>query len=286
MPARDNLVQAAGAISRRLHNQGIIRGRASGAVRALSGRFADSGVYHYRNQFGHICEADLGDYMERAGFFGAHESALIRYITRCLQPGDWAIDAGANVGLLASAMASAVGKDGSVWAVEPFPRNVARLEALKASNDLSQLTILPVALSATDSTGRLKVSAERGGSGWGSFVAPWAKDESIEVPTVPLDRLTEEAPRGRVLRLIKVDVEGFEAEVLAGAEQTLAKWRPNVICEFHDPLLRAAGSSSEELFSAFREHGYIAVPPFARPEGSLDGKLVDILMTHRDGVAV
>lgn len=282
--ARDALVESSGGISRRLHEYGLLPGLASGGVRFLSGKLAASGRYRYRNQFGHVLDADLADYMERIGFFGAHSPTLIRYVTSWLRPGDWAIDAGANVGLLTSPMCAAVGASGSVWAVEPLPANVERLHVLKDDNKLDQLKVFPVALSASESTGRLRLSSRPGGSGAASFVAPWGKEEFVEVTTTPLDQLTERSPKTGPLRLIKLDVEGFEVEVLAGAAATLATWRPMIICEFHDPLLRAAGSSAEQLLAAFDAHGYSPSAPFGRPKGSLDGKVCDMLLAHREGL--
>ncbi len=96
---------------------------AAGGIRLVTGKVTDDGVYRYRNQYGHSVEADfLSDYMERIGFFGAHASRIIRYATGQLRPGDWAIDVGANVGLIASpVMAAAVGPTGCVWPSSPCP---------------------------------------------------------------------------------------------------------------------------------------------------------------------
>ncbi len=278
MAAPSQIVAAAGRGSRWLHHRGLMFPTASGGVRLLAGKVAPHGSYTYRNQFGHQVRADLGDYMERIGFFGAHGSALIRYATSHLQPGDWAIDAGANVGLMASPLAAAVGPSGCVWAVEPLPRNVARLEELKAANGLGQLEILPLALGSVAATARLHLSSRPGGSGSGSFVAPWGEEAFVEVATARLDDLVAaRSPRGP-LRLVKIDVEGYEAELLKGAEATLRGHRPLVICEFHDPLLRAAGSSSEDLLARFAALGYTPRAPFDRPEGSLDAKVLDLLL--------
>jgi FkbM family methyltransferase len=247
-------------------------------VRLVAGKWAHDGTYTYRNFQGHVVEADLHDYMERIGFFGAHSSRLIRYMASLLQPGDWAIDAGANVGLMSSPMAAAVGPKGCVWAIEPLSRNLQRLYALKEANGLDQLEILPVALSSTTSMGRLRLSYTAGGSGTGSFVAPWAKDEFVDVPTTALDTLVQEKDPGRPLRFIKMDVEGFEGELLTGAKDTLTTKRPFVLCEFHDPLLRAAGTSAAELLDRFAEYGYAPRPPFDGPPNTLDGKICDLLL--------
>ncbi len=278
---RAGLTGSAGRISRRIHRQVPVPPAASGAVRLAARRLAASGVYAYRNAHGHVVVADLSDYMERAGFFGAHSSKLLRFVASHLRPGDWAIDAGANVGLMASAMAAAVGPEGCVWAVEPVPRNIGRLRTLKEANGLRQLEIVPLALSSERSTASLRLPALPGGSGFGSFVATWERAEDIEVDVCPLDELVEASAPQSPLTLVKMDVEGYEGQLLAGAKATLTGRRPLVVCEVHDPLLRSAGTSAAELLDQFEAYGYEPRAPFGVPGGPLDGVVCDILFAPR-----
>jgi FkbM family methyltransferase len=276
--ARAAMLQSAGRLSRTLHARGLLRGRASGAVRLVARKAAAYGTFTYRDYYGNETEADLSDYMERCGFFGAHSAALVRFIASTLRPGDWAIDAGANVGLFTSPMAAAVGPQGSVWAIEPLPRNLERLERLKQVNRLSQLELFPLALGSATSTARLRLPKAPGGSGFGSFVATWASAGDVEVATRPLDDLVAAGAPAAPLRLVKIDVEGSELDLLAGARTTLTTRRPLVLCEFHDPLLRSAGTSADELLALFRAYGYAPRAPFPGPGGSLHGAIVDILL--------
>ena len=280
----DSILRSAAGLSRTLHGRGYLGERASGVVRLLARHLAATGAYSYRDHHGHHMEADLSDYMERAGFFGAHSPALLRLTLSQLGPGDWVIDAGANIGLFASAFAAAVGPMGRVWAVEPLPANVERLRRLKETNGLQQLDVLPVALASAASTARLRLPAAPGGSGFGSFVATWESAGDVEVPTCRLDDLVEKADPGRPLRLLKIDVEGFESELVAGATSTLATKRPLVLCEFHDPLLRAAGASSPKLLSQFAACGYAPAAPSKRRARQLEGRVVDLLLApEREG---
>lgn len=275
---RRALVGAAGMASRAIHARGLVGVNGSRAVRRVAALASGSRHVTYRNAAGHVLEADLGDYMERSGFFGAHSAPFIRQLRTLLRPGDWAIDAGANVGLISSPMAAAVGPTGAVWSVEPLPRNVERLRQLRQSNNLVQLTVHPVALAARASTAELRLSATPGGSGWGSFVSPWAGDTTVAVPTVPLDDLVAASGPDLPLRLVKIDLEGYEREMLRGAMTTLTTHRPVVVCEFHDPLLRAAGSCSADLLAAFAELGYVAEGRSRRAAASLSGRVVDLFL--------
>jgi len=249
----------------------------AGVVKRIAARLAAKDEYLYQDRWGYLVHADLSDSIERAGFFGAHSPRLLGLVPGLLSPGDWAVDVGANVGLVTSEMCRAVGTGGLVWAVEPLPRNVERLLALKAANDLTQLIVFPGALSSTKSTALLRVPVHGGGSAYGSFVADW-ESVSVEVPTWRLDDLVDEHAGDRQLRLLKIDAEGAEPSVLAGGERTLRQMRPLVLCEFNDILLRLAGTTSEGLLQRFSELGYRPHAPMGRPRRSLDGRCIDMLL--------
>lgn len=254
-------------------------GRSGAAVvKRVAAKLASPGDYTYRDCRGYLVRADLSDHIERAGFFGAHSPRLMRCVAGLLGPGDWAVDVGANVGLVTSEMCAAVTDDGLVWAVEPLPRNVDRLTALKAANDLSQLVVFPAALSSERSTAMLRIPVSPGGSAYGSFVADW-ESVDVEVPTWRLDDLVDEhVGWRRPLRLLKIDAEGAEPEVISGAERTLRELRPLVLCEFNDILLRLAGTSSAKLLDRFVELGYRPSAPLGRTRRPLEGRCVDMLL--------
>jgi FkbM family methyltransferase len=272
-------VQRLGAASRRVQGRGGAGRLASAVTRRVASRCLTAGVYSYRDPWGHLVDADLSDYLERAGFFGAHSPVLLRKLERIVGPGDWVIDVGANVGLVASRLCRLVGPTGAVWAVEPLPRNIERLEHLREQNGLGQLSILPVALSSETGTAKLRLPI-RGGGAFGSFVATWETLGEIDVPTIRLDDLVAQRPHPGRLRLVKIDAEGFEPQVLEGSVETLTDLRPLVLCEFNDVLLRQAGTSSSNLLEAFRALGYAPSTPLERRRSSLDGRNLDLLLAH------
>lgn len=229
----------------------------------------------YRDADGHTRTADLRDHMESLAFVGRHR--LPKTVAGALRPGDWAIDIGASIGSVTGQLCRAVGPRGLVWAVEPLPSNVERLRALAAVNGLHQLAVIPCALGARQGTAAIRLGGE-GASGYSSFTASWISNGSLDVRTERLDDLTTGIDHDRPLRLIKLDVEGFEREVLAGAEATLRRWRPLVYCEFNDIILTDAGSSSGELLQAFRELGYSVAPAWHRAGRRLAGRNVDLLL--------
>jgi hypothetical protein len=70
--------------------------------------------------------------------------------------------------------------------------------------------------------------------------------------------------------------------VLAGATETLARYRPKPHVEFNDEILRDAGSSSMELLSRSQNAGYRAVDPVASRPEALHMRVVDLLLEPAD----
>jgi len=77
------------------------------------------------------------------------------------------------------------------------------------------------------------------------------------VPVVALDALAETLGLPR-LDVLKSDVEGHEAPVLAGAAGTLARFRPAVHLEVARDRLLRAGSSPEAIWAMLSELGHAA----------------------------
>jgi FkbM family methyltransferase len=171
----------------------------------------------------------------------AHEAAL------ALAPRDGvAIDVGANLGEWTVPLARSVGPAGQVIALDPNPAMAAALDATLRINRLSQASALQLALSDHDGEGRFSLDLAR------TELAHLTSDGSgVAVTLRRLDTIVAEAGLRR-LDLVKIDVEGHEAEVLAGGVETLRRFRPAVIFEsgMETPESRAA------IVRLFDEVGY------------------------------
>jgi FkbM family methyltransferase len=178
-----------------------------------------------------------------------------------------------------------------VWAIEPYPPNIRKLQELRRVNALGQLEVIAGALSSQPGIARLHLPLD-GNSGHPSLAKTSDIAGEIEVPTWSLDDLVAERKPDRPLTFIKIDVEGHEIAVLDGATRTIGTMRPLILCEFNDALLREGGSSWPELLERFRELGYRPIralregrPLAAIPAGGslanlvpMDTMVIDLLL--------
>jgi FkbM family methyltransferase len=253
-----------------------IAGRIARRVALAMSRRLSAAEIAYRDTNGYMRLANPTDHLELVGLIGATEP-LPRQVVKHVRAGDWVIDVGANVGNVTAALCGLVRSDGLVWAIEPIPQNVKRLSQLRDHNGLTQLEVIDGALSSA--TGRFEIRLPKSGhSGWASFTKSWDVARTLEVATFRLDELVAAASTERRLSFVKIDVEGFELEVLTGAAETLRTYRPLVFCEFNNILLKDAGHSSYELLSAFQGLGYAIAGRSNRDKVRLNERLEDLLM--------
>ena len=150
-----------------------------------------------------------------------------------LGPGDVAIDIGANVGFVTTIVARLVGPEGHVVAIEPCRGTFAQLLRTLELNAPLPVTSLNLACGADAGTAEIyAISASSGlNTMRPSLASTVAKAETVAVE--PLDSIVERLALQK-LTLLKVDVEGYEEEVLAGARRTLRTFRPAVYFEVSD----------------------------------------------------
>lgn len=183
-----------------------------------------------------------GDYVARAmRFVGDLDPKVSWVLDRVLEPGDTALDIGANLGLISLRMAGRVGPAGCVHAFEPQPRLVGYLRQTFQMNPGLPVHLHPVALGTE--TAELDMSVPPHNAGGGSLVGPDRLGaRSVRVPVFPLSDFARTMDLDR-LDVIKLDVEGFEAQVLLGAQSLLERLRPHTILLEENNLDAATGSS-------------------------------------------
>lgn len=161
----------------------------------------------------------------------------LHYLQKFLGKNGAFIDVGANIGLFTLKAAPLAGR---VVAVEPGEEAGHQLDANVALNGFSNVSVVRKALS--DQPGRAVLFHNPLGDDPQAFslLSDGTDSGSEAVDLVTLDKLVEEQNVSRV-DCIKIDVEGAEDLVLAGAVGTLTRDRPTVIFEINCPTLVKAG---------------------------------------------
>ena len=202
-----------------------------------------------------IC--DLQDTISReVCFTGRYEPQETQLAMRLLRPGMLAVDVGANWGYFTLLCAHLVGSSGRVIALEPHPRLSSMLAENAATNRLSQVDVLKLAAGAA-SGARKFVDFDAAGGNWGrSRTAQQTEAGDFECESVALDALLDARGLGRV-DLIKIDIEGGEAEAIRGMAAGLSAHRYRyVLLECHPNELAGLGATVEQCLEPFRRAGY------------------------------
>lgn len=177
------------------------------------------------------------DYEGRAIYYFGDQDPRVTWVCRqVLRRGDTVIDVGANWGVIALHCASLVGDGGAVHAFEPQPELAAALERSVALNGFRHVHVYPVGLSDADVEGELAVPASHTGAASLHGLPAWAPADAGSLIRVRLCRADTCLPALRIpaVRLMKIDVEGHEAQVLRGASGLFAETPPDVVVIEHN----------------------------------------------------
>jgi FkbM family methyltransferase len=151
---------------------------------------------------------------------GVHELPVCELLWRLAAPGEWVVDVGANMGVMTSVLSKRVGPSGRVFAFEPHPALFARLRQNARRWDRNNVQTLNWAVSDQAGTSRLCESdCFTGNTGTACLRGQADQGRSFQVPTARLDDALSSGDYG----LLKIDVEGHEARVLAGAVSALGQ---------------------------------------------------------------
>jgi len=231
---------------------GIVR-----AARAAVGAASDNVLVTRDGIAWHL---DLREGIDFAIFLGLYERSTTKAIRRWVRPGSVVLDVGANIGAHTLEFARRVGSGGKVFAFEP---------TLFAHSKLLQNLALNPSLAANVKSEQLMLASSDNRTTEFKIYSSWplvranglhAKHLGRLQPTegaraISLDTYLRQAGVPRV-DFIKLDVDGFECEVLEGARHCLDTFRPTILMELAPYLLRERGASLAQLAAILGRTGY------------------------------
>jgi FkbM family methyltransferase len=150
---------------------------------------------------------------------GVHELPVCEALWRLAAPGETVADVGANIGVMTSVLSRKVGQTGRVIAFEPHPEVLRQLEHNVQRWRPRRVEIVNKAVSSHAGNSRIKEEeCFAVNEGTARVVNYDAEERTFDVDSIRLD----EALPGDSCRVIKIDVEGHEFDVLSGALRLLA----------------------------------------------------------------
>src|SRR5260370_29139581 len=174
-----------------------------------------------------------------------------------LKPGDIFVDVGAYDGLISLVAAHAVGGAGRVFSFEPKAAGCARLECIIQAYALTSAHAENCAIAGEEGTATLYVPKGDTGATLSetSPLAEGAASQPCRVRT--LDAFWREQFERAPLTLLKIDVEGAELDVLAGAQTLLSSSTPPMtIFETSDANASTFGRTVDDVLNLLATFGY------------------------------
>ena len=155
--------------------------------------------------------------------------------------GKTVFDIGAFEGVFTLFFAQAVGPTGNVYTFEPNPINYSRVLENVALNNFNHVQVINTALGETTGQLNLMFSAFEAGSGslHTEVQTKFSDADKPQQTQVAVDTLDNQMTIHTLPApyLVKLDVEGFEPNVLRGMQSLLTKTRPDLFIELHGFML-------------------------------------------------
>lgn len=181
-------------------------------------------------------------------YFGEYEAGTLNVLRKFLNEGDVFLDVGANIGFLSLAVACFVRENGLVYAVEPHPDTYQILVRNIRLNHIKNVYPMNIALGSKVSEARIydNLDINRGSA---SLLRPPNMSEKMGKPVkvTTIDMLLE-SRQIRLPKLIKIDVEGFELEVLKGARTFLSSTQAPALCVEFSELHPTYGGNLLDIY--------------------------------------
>ena len=198
---------------------------------------------------------DISDYQEYLIYFDLKEDSSEPFLEYAPLKEGVFIDIGANIGQTSMNLSKKLGKIAhKIYAFEPIPSTYEKLKYNILLNNFSSIEIFNIALGNEEDIMKMEMSCPTNSGGFkmtpkNSII----KNEWVQVLQKKLDDFYK---LDNPIQFIKIDVEGYEIEVLKGAEQIIKKYTPVMVIELNDLNLKRQNSSAKELVSYVKELGY------------------------------
>lgn len=192
-------------------------------------------------------------------FLGSFDKESINQSKKNIKPTDIILDIGANMGSYALPLSKSLNGQGKIYAFEPSEHIFKKLQKNIDNNPHLKSKIVPIQAFIQDFS--METPKE--------VYASWNMEKTIErhknhqgvitstskAISMSIDQFVEKEQL-KQLDFIKIDVDGYEKQVLWGAQKTLENWKPKIFLELCPYILEEHHTSVEELLTFLQNFGY------------------------------
>ena len=198
-----------------------------------------------------------------------HDQNILPLVLEYIPEGGTVFDIGAFIGDTTLAYANKVGEKGNIYAFEP---NSNAYECLSYNLHRNDATVYfsKFALGSTIKTAKINNVETNNGMNY------LTDGDDITVITLNEFYVNNEISR---IDFIKIDVEGYELDVLIGGKETINKFKPTMLIEINDATLSRQGISRNDIFAWLKENNYIYRNIYK--EQGLNDSQLDIICTPK-----
>lgn len=196
-------------------------------------------------------EIQMHDLMSQPVYFGLYMNEIL-CLKKHFPPDAIVIDVGANIGRW-SLFVSYLFKTKKIFSFEPFYNTFLNLKKNISLNNFLDIEIYNLALNNKNEQVYIN-SVNESNSGL-NFISTQVQNHENRIEAVTLDSFLQRKDIQKV-DVIKIDVEGFEMNILEGAIETLKKDHPVLICEIDDSLLAKNNTTPLQIFELLEKNHY------------------------------
>ncbi|HEY5406531.1 MAG TPA: FkbM family methyltransferase [Ginsengibacter sp.] len=199
---------------------------------------------------------DISDTVGHSNYFAINEPAQI-VLYNFVKPDMNVIDIGANIGATTLNLAKKVGAMGKVFSFEPSPYNYQNASQNISLNNFSNIKLINQGLGKEKASAFL-YNVNSNNRGMSRLLKENENNNLYEKTSVEIDTLDNSMVNFSVPppSFIKIDVEGYEFNVLLGGKETIRKYRPALFIELDDNNLREQGNTAKELIQLILQFQY------------------------------
>jgi FkbM family methyltransferase len=186
--------------------------------------------------------------------YQSHEPLTTHLMIKELKQDMFCLDLGSNIGYYAVIESNIVGESGKIFAIEPSPVNFPILKLNLENQKKNNFSVHNIAIGDKNEDMEFIISSK---SNWSKIRMNNEKinpeDKIIKIPVKTLDSFVQENDIKKI-DILRMDVEGFEYNIILGANKILEKFTPKIFVEIHKMYL--GKEKTYEIFNNLKNKGY------------------------------